>query len=657
MDHGPLDEVLILLLLSVGAVVLMRRLQLTPILGYLLVGAVVGEHALGWVPDSATIHLLAEIGVAFLLFAIGLEFSIPQLMSMRGVVFGLGGAQVALTTLLLALVLYAMGYALEGAAVMGGALALSSTAIVLKQLTEQLEVQTRHGRLAIGILLFQDLAVVPLLVVIPILAMPGEGPLAWPLLVALLKASVAFGAMIALGHWVLRPLFHVVAAGRSAELFTLTVLLVSLTAAWVTSLLGLSFALGAFLAGMMLSETEYRHQIESDVRPFRDVLLGLFFITVGTRLDVAVLPQVWAEVLLLVALLLLGKAAIVFALTRVSGHGTAVSVRTALILAQAGEFGFVLIALALQHGLLPVEQSHALLLSMVLSMALAPLVIRSNGPIAERVCARAMRRERDEQARTLEQEAEALRAHTILCGFGRVGQNLGRFLREQGFEYVALDLDPVLVREAWQAGERVFYADATQADILEAAGLGHANAVAVLVADPFASERIVEEIRASRADLPILVRIRDESQMERLERLGATEVVPETLEASLMMAEHLLARLGVGQDEIARVVERVRTEHYRNLRGFFHGESSESVEEVDPYHLHTVLVTVDCHADGRQLGELGLGDMGIEVQALRRGEVVGEAPEADTQLRAGDALVLLGAPEQLEHAEQRILQG
>lgn len=657
MDHGPLDEVLILLLLSVGAVVLMRRLHLTPILGYLLVGAVVGQHALGWVPDSATIHLLAEIGVAFLLFAIGLEFSIPQLMSMRGVVFGLGGAQVVLTTGVAGIMLYLMGYAWEGAVVMGGALALSSTAIVLKQLTEQLEVQSLHGRLAVGVLLFQDLAVVPLLVIIPILAMQGEGPLAWPLLSALVKAAAAFAGMIALGHWVLRPLFHLVAGGRSAELFTLTVLLVSLTAAWVTSLLGLSFALGAFLAGMMLSETEYRHQIEADIRPFRDVLLGLFFITVGTRLDMSMLPAVWGDVLLLVAFLLLGKAGVLFVLTRITGHGTAVSVRAALVLAQAGEFGFALIALALQHNLLPTEQSHALLLSMVLSMALAPLIIRSNGAIADRICASASRRDREEQARTLQQEASELKRHTILCGFGRVGQNLGRFLREQGFDYVALDLDPVLVREAWQAGERVFYADATRGDILEAAGLGHATAVAVLVSDPFSTERLVEEIRARSNNVPILVRTRDESHMERLEQLGATEVVPETLEASLMMAEHLLARLGVGQDEILRVVERVRAEHYQRLRGFFHGASTESVEEVDAYHLHTVLVTEDCHADGQPLGELALGDMNVDVQAMRRGGVVGEAPEPETVLRAGDALVLQGAPEQLEHAEQRILQG
>lgn len=653
MNHSLLDGVLVLLVLSVVAVVLMRRLGLTPILGYLAVGVLAGPQALGWIPDNETVMLLAEVGVVFLLFAIGLEFSLPRLLAMRGIVFGLGTLQVVISTLALGGLMLAQDLDWRGALVVGGALAMSSTAIVVKQLTEQLEMQSRHGRIALGILLFQDLAVVPLLVAIPILAQGGDQQLASPLLIALLKGAIAFALMIATGRWILRPLLHTVAAARSAELFTLTVLLISLAAAWTTHALGLSLALGAFLAGMMLSETEYRHQIETDVRPFRDVLLGLFFITVGAKLDLAALPGVWVEALVLLVALVVGKGLIIGLLTRFYGQEPGVAVRTGLVLAQGGEFGFALLALALNRGLIDGPASQSVLAAVVLSMALTPLLIRYNGLVAKRLFAKTYGRGRATQARQIGRAVREVEGHVILCGFGRMGQNLARILREQGFDYVALDLDPDLIKEAWEAGEPVFYGDSTHGEILAAAGLSRARALVLTVDDMHAAERIVQEVRKRRADLPLLVRAHDDSQLERLERLGATEVVPETLESSMMMGEHLLTQLGVPAEQVVLLMERVRREHYQSLRGLFRGAEGAAGRP----ELHTVVLQPGYHALGRRLGDLALDELQVTVQALRRSGIRGEAPSPSLVLEEGDALVLQGPPERLLQAEQRLLKG
>jgi monovalent cation:H+ antiporter-2, CPA2 family len=348
-------EVLILLGVSVAAVAVFSRFHLPPIVGYLFVGFITGPHALGLVHPGEVTHLLGEIGVAFLLFTIGLEFSLSQLRAMKSVLLGLGGTQVAVGTVSGALISWALGIEWAGAFIVGGALSLSSTAIVVRQLADQLELQSRHGRLSLGVLLFQDLAAVPFLVVIPILAAQTGQSLVWPLILALIKGTVAFPIMLMLGHWALRPLFHVVTASRAPDLLTLTILLVSLAAAWITSVLGLSLALGAFLAGIMLGETEYRHQIETDIRPFRDVLLSLFFVTVGMRLDSALLAPVWPWIALILSGVIIGKGLAVALLTHAAGYDRSTALRTGLVLGQGGEFGIALLTLAVGTGLIAAE--------------------------------------------------------------------------------------------------------------------------------------------------------------------------------------------------------------------------------------------------------------------------------------------------------------
>ncbi|QEP44457.1 potassium transporter KefB [Ectothiorhodospiraceae bacterium BW-2] len=655
MPHSTiLNDILILLSCAVVAVALFRRLQLPPILGYLVVGIATGTHALGWVPHGEAIELLAEIGVVFLLFMIGLEISIPHLIAMRTAVLGLGTAQVFITMSVVALIAIAFGVPTAAAWIIGGIIALSSTAIVAKQLVEQLEMQSRHGRTVLGILLFQDLAVVPFLVTIPILAQSGEQSMLQPMLWALLKAAIAFAILFAAGHWLLRPLFHAVTAARSIELFTLTILLVTLTAAAFTFELGLSLALGAFLAGMMLGETEYRHQIEAEVRPFRDVLMGLFFITVGTRLDISLVIEAWGTILLLTVGLIALKSSIIIAIVRLSGQELGVAVRSGVILAQGGEFGFALLTLGLSQGLFADQITQPILAALIFSMIIAPLMIRFNGAIAYRLC-HDYRHHTLTEARNLEQASEELQQHVIICGFGRIGQNLASFLRSEGFTYVALDLDPNLIREAWEAGEQVFYGDSRSRDILHAAGIDRASALVVTFHDYHLAHHITATARQSAPHLMIVARTYDDHHFDELIAAGANDVVPESLEASLMLATHTLHHLGVEREEIDTLIESTRDEQYQRLRTVFHGNEIEDEIGGEEPRLHSLVFHSDSRLLGTALADLHASHYGVELIALRRHGIHGENPSPSLTLEADDTLVIRGQPAAINAFENSTL--
>lgn len=658
MNPSPLGEVLVILALAVVAVALFRRVHLPPILGYLCVGLFAGEHALAWIPESDVIHLLAEVGVVFLLFMIGLEISIPHMLSMKHAVLGFGSAQVVLSTLTTMAIALLIGIPWEGALVVGGALALSSTAIVAKQLIEQVEMQSRHGRFALGILLFQDLAVVPFLVAIPILGGDATHNVALALGIALFKGLLTIVLMLAAGRWLLRPLFHRVASAHSVELFTLAVLLVSLTAAWITHAVGLSLALGAFIAGMLIGDTEYRHHVETEIRPFRDILMGLFFITVGTQLDLATLPSILHWVLLLLGGLVLGKGLLIAVLVRLGGHEAGVAIRTGIVLAQGGEFGFALLALALSNRVLSAEQVQPILAAVVLSMVIAPLLIRRNGAWAERAC-RSYREHKEATAHLIEEEAQQLQRHVLICGFGRIGQNLALFLDDERIDYLAFDMDVTLISEAWEAGQRVFYANAAHPEVLEAAGLGRARALVIAFDDPRTAEQIIRAVRRLNKSVPIIVRAHDDTHLEEFEAAGATEVVPESVEASLMLASHLLNHLGVDRDEIKRVIEQARTDHYGRVRRYFHGRDEiEDLERLeDQFRLHTVVLTPENRAVGLRISDLGFDGLNVSVVTVRRAGICGDQPDPAMRLRSGDAVILQGDAEHLNAAELRLLKG
>jgi CPA2 family monovalent cation:H+ antiporter-2 len=621
---------------------------------------VVGPKGLAWVPDNEATRLLAEYGVVFLLFTVGLEFSLPRLIAMRHEVLGLGSAQVAVTTLIAGGAAWALGLAGAAAFVVGGAIAMSSTAIVIKQLTERLELNSRHGSLSVGILLFQDLAVIPFLILIPVLAGGDQDTVVWGLLWALAKGVVVVALMLAAGHWLLRPLFHEIASSRSSELFTLTALLMALAAAWITHLAGLSLALGAFLAGMMLGETEFRHQVEADIRPFRDVLLGLFFITIGMLLDLAALPGILHWTLLLLVVIVFIKLLSVVALARLMGAEPGVAMRTGIVLAQGGEFGLVLLSLALGAQLLATQEAQVILAALIFSMALSPLMIHYNGIIVKRLFAGSYMRQREELLREVAQDASDLAGHVIVCGYGRIGQNIARLLDKEGFGHIALDLDPVRVRDARAAGERVFYGDSTHQEMLEAAGLARARALLVSFDDVHAALKILPQVRRLRPDVPILVRTRDDADLERLQRAGATEVVPETLEASLMLASHLLLLLNVPVTRVLREVKEIRDSRYQLLREYFRGQEVETggpEMEAELERLQVVRLETGAYAVERTLAEMRLGDCGVEATALLRNGIRSDSPVPETRLRAGDTLVLFGTAGGIEAAENRLLRG
>jgi K+:H+ antiporter len=657
MDHSALNDGLILLALSVIVVWGLKRIKLPPILGYLLVGTLVGPYALGWLPEEESIRILAEIGVVFLLFMIGLEFSLSRLIAMKSTVFGLGSVQVIISTISGGAIAWLTGIDWRGALVVGGALALSSTAIVAKQLTDQLEMQSRHGQLAISILLFQDLAVVPLLVIIPILTLGDEQSLTMPLLIALSKGLLAFYIMFQIGRKLLRPFYHLVAGTQSAEMFTLATLFVSLAAAWLTHQLGLSLALGAFLAGLMLSETEYKHQVQADIRPFRDVLMGLFFISVGAQLDVSIILREWFWIGLLTAGLLIGKGAVIAILTRLAGYESPTAFRTGLLLGQAGEFSFAVLVVAIGNHLLTLQESQPIIAATLLSMLITPILIRYNSWITKRLFRGNYTSGLIAQDKELESACETLSEHVIICGFGRIGQNLANILREMSIPYVALDLDHSLIREAWEAGENVFFGDSTHAEILKKAELERGSALIITFDDAHIAEHVIESARSIEKDIPIVVRSKDEQHMDILHDVGASNVVPESFEASMMLAIHVLQHLGISTDKSMTFVEQARKDEYRRLRGYFRGEESLGLDEAASLRLHTILLLPDSYAVGKQLGTVGLEQTNTSLIAVRRGKERIETFNETFEFNSGDAVVIEGTSSAILNAEKRLLAG
>lgn len=658
---SQLELTLLLLGASVLGVVAFRMLQLPPMLGYLAVGILVGPHALGLAEDNAATHALAEFGVVFLMFSIGLEFSLPQLWSMRRSVFGLGLAQVLLTVVAAMLVGMAAaqflpafaGLSWRASFALGGALAMSSTAIVSKILTEKLELESEHGRRIISILLFQDLALVPLLILVPALANPQD--VAATLGTAAVKAVFVLVVLLFLGQRLLRGWFQIVAKRRSQELFMLNLLLITLGAAWITEKAGLSLALGAFIAGMLISETEYKHQVEEDIKPFRDVLLGLFFVTIGMLLNLRLVMEHWLLVLLLLIGPVLLKFVLIAGLTRLFGGATGASLRTGLALAQAGEFGFVLLNQAQGLKLIDPLIIQLILASMVLSMLLAPFMLAKSDAIVMKLS----RNEWMLQSIALTQIASRTmntQRHVIIAGFGRSGQSLARLLEEEKIPYHALDLDPERVQEAQRAGVQVSYGDAARRESLVAAGIHRAAAMVITFAETPSAIKTLHFAHDLAPSLPVIVRSHDDADIDKLRNSGAAEVVPEAIEGSLMLASHALLMMGVPLRRVISRIQAARGERYASLRGFFHGlgDASDDAEHLH-LRLHSVTLGDDAHAVGKSIEEVNLDDAEAEVTAIRRSKKRVEVTP-QTVFEAGDIVVLRGATEGIARAEARLLK-
>jgi CPA2 family monovalent cation:H+ antiporter-2 len=571
-----LDTALIYLLFAVIGVVGCRLLHLPAMLGYLVAGIFLAQGGAMVEANEVAVASVAEIGVVLLMFVIGLEFNLPKLMGMRRMVFGFGMAQVVLMLagtlighFLIANILASFNLPWDlnwqGAVVLGAALAMSSTAIVVKMMAERAELDSQHGRRVIGALLFQDLAVVPLLVLIPALGRMNEGNVWAELSLALLKAAVLVGLLLWGGQKAMRVWLRIVDRRNSEELFMLNILLITLGLAWLTEHAGLSMAMGSFMAGMLIAETDYKHRVEEDIRPFHDVFLGLFFITLGMKLDWHVLQEQWPWVLVLTLIPVLVKAVLIAVLAYTGGASNGVAARTGIYLAQAGEFGFVLLTLGLAQGLINPRWSNPVLAAMVLSMLATPFLIQH----ADRWVFRFSPDDwlsQSLQITTIASHAIAIDKHVLVCGFGHTGRNLCQLLAQQKISYIALDVNPEVVKTAVLDGHHVEVGDSFQLSNLVSAGLNRASAVVVSFDDTVTALGVISLVHKHAPSVPVLVRTRDEHDMVLLKQAGAHEVIPDAFEVSLSLATHTMSLLGVEEEKINQLVFIQRHTQYAGLK-------------------------------------------------------------------------------------------
>ncbi|WP_326498576.1 monovalent cation:proton antiporter-2 (CPA2) family protein [Catenovulum adriaticum] len=645
-------EILILLVISVTSIALFRRLGLAPILAYLFAGILAGPSVFELFSDTHQISLVGELGIVFLLFSLGLEFSVPRLIAMRNMVFGVGLSQVILTLLVGFTLVFLLGLNWQASLAVSCVIALSSTAIVIKQLTENAKLQTHKGQLSVSVLLFQDLAVVPMLIVLPIIAGASDVGLTTSLLIALLKGFFVFVLMMAAGKWVLPRIFNEIAQARSDELFVLTTILVALLTGAITQLFGLSMALGAFLAGMMLGESQYKHQLEADIRPFKDVLMGLFFISVGMQFDIFVLADIWYWLLLSVLAIIAVKVLIIQAVIRLFGYNKSDAWASGIMLCQVGEFGFVLSALSLEHGLIDSFVASIMMGVGVISMGITPFLINHAEHLSYWI--------NDKNPLTVNPEESLepsdLTDHVVICGFGRVGQTVSRFLKMESIPFIALDVDPTRVKEARAASEQVRFGDARKLAILSSVNIQTAQLVIIAFDDLPRAITIINLVKQHAPQAKILVRTHADDYLQELIKAGADEVIPETLEGSLMLVSHVLFHSGVPVKRIFGRVRRERKNHYNGLHGFFRGDTSKTDSDEIEY-LHAVTLPKNAFAIGYKLNELDLPLRKVEVNSIRRNNQDFNNPEPNIRLKAGDVLVLLGSPHKAERAEKYLLEG
>ena len=649
-------EILAILTSAVFIVWLFRHLHLPAILAYLVTGMLVGEHGFAWAHHHVDYEHFAELGIVFLLFTLGLEFSVPKLLAMRHLVLAVGSLQVGISLVVFILISLALGQTFASSLVIGGVLALSSTAIVIKQLSESGAMKKKSGQISVSVLLFQDVAVVPLLIIIPMFAMDSDASMGLALLFALVKGVFVVGLLLLTGKWLLPRLFHLIAQVRTDELFVLTTLLVTLLASALTLWFGLSMALGAFLAGMMLGESQYKHQLEADIRPYRDILLGLFFVTVGMKLNINVLIEFPLIVLGVMFGFMALKVLIIRFLAVKAGELSKDGWASGFMLAQMGEFGFVLIALATQVELLPMNVASILLGVGVISMAITPFMVDNASKWA-------LKLSNDKGVDTTELETlpdnSTLADHVVICGFGRVGQTVSRFLKQEDINFVAIDIDPLRVTKARAAGENVLFGSSRQTELLHAAHLSQARLVVIAFGEDKQSLDVIEKVRTLSKDVPILVRTRNDDQLQVLKDAGADEVVPEILEGSLMLVSQVLSLTGVPLSRIFKRVQKERNSHYSHLHGFFQGEhtdmSPEAIERIE--FAHAVHLNDDSYAVGHSIAELKQGNTHMIIVALKRGDVETEYPEDNTILQDQDTLIVRGKPRRVELTERFLQEG
>lgn len=652
-----LQDLLVLLVASVPIAFIFNLLRLPTIVGFMITGVVIGPYGLGLIKDPHAIEVLAEIGIVLLLFTIGLEFSLRRILEMKRMVFLGGGLQVTLTSLLATALAYLLGRPVNQAIFFGFLFALSSTAIVLKTYIDRAEVDSPHGRAGVGILLFQDLSIVPMMLLIPVLGgTQGRSP--WRIVLTLLIAAAAIGAIILTARILVPRLLHHIVRLRSSELFIISVVLLSLGTSWLTSQFGLSLALGAFIAGMVLSESEYSHQIVADILPFRDVFNSVFFISIGMLLSVSALASDVVTVLGWVGMLVVGKALLVLAIVRLLGYSLRVSIMTALGLAQIGEFSFILAKAGLPEALLSSTDYQRFLAASILSMIATPFLIKAAPRIGYAVQSVFAPGSLLEPSVVGFDPKEAnLRGHVVIIGYGLNGRNLAKVLSRTGIPYVVLELNAEAVRNARAENEPVVYGDATRREVLHHVGIEHARILVLAISDPAATRHTVSLARQINPDINIIVRTRYMSEMHDLQELGANEVIPEEFETSIEIFSRVLREFGIARHAIQRQIAAIRNEGYQMLRvpSLPISDVKGVADALKSASTETLIVERDAAAVGRSIGDLRLRKQtGVTIIAITRDGHTEINPGPEQILQPDDVLVLLGGTDQIDRAIEQI---
>ncbi|QEY27188.1 monovalent cation:proton antiporter family protein [Neisseria zalophi] len=658
MEHFSLAPIVIVLSVAVISVIFCRKFNIPSMLGYLLSGFLAGPSVLHLIPKSEATDYLGEIGIVFLMFSIGLEFSLPKLKAMRRLVFGLGGMQVVITIIAIVGILMISSAQFNWAFAVAGALTMSSTAIVSRILSEKTELGQTHGQMTMGVLLMQDIAVVPLMILLPALAGGSSGNLWIELGLAVLKMVLTLGVLFVIGSRIMSPWFRLVAKRKSSELFMINVLLVTLGVAYLTELEGLSLALGAFVAGMLLSETEYRFQVEDDIRPFRDILLGFFFITVGMKLDIQALIDDWQSVLMLLGILILLKATVIFIIAHRMKHSAADSLKTALYLAQGGEFGFVMLAVSSKINMVSPQLEQAATAAILLSMIIAPFLLNSSDKLINKF----VKSDWDMKAVDLQNMLIATMSksdHVLIIGYGRGGQTIGRILTQENIPYYALDLDVERVQVARSAGEPVSFGDAKRREVLEAAGLNRAKMVVITLSNMHETQHVLDNIMSIHPTMPVHVRAVSDDYLQTFTQMGAEEAVSDTKETSLALASYAMLGAGLSYHHVHQTIMDIRRNRYDILKDLFVGSDDESAfyDEENNVSRYAFALSQEAHAIGKHIDELPLKHLNIKLLFVRRHTHRIQEFDKDFRLNDGDILVVAGNKEKIISFENWSLQG
>lgn len=658
--HTPalFTELLIIFLVSVPVAFLCLRVKLPLLVGFMITGILIGPYGLGLIKELEAIEILAEIGVVLLLFTIGLEFSLRRLREMKRLVLLGGGLQVGLTIAATTAVAMLFGRSLNQSVFFGFLLALSSTAIVLKSYVDRKEVDAPHGRAGVGILLFQDISIVLMMLLVPILG--GKDTASFGAIALTLGSSLLALVVIVVAAWLFVPvLLKYVVRLRSPEVFLLTVVLLSLGTAWVTSQFGLSLALGAFIAGMVLADSDYSHQITSEILPFRDVFNSIFFVSIGLLLSLAALFENITTVLLWLVFLFIGKALIIWLVVRFLGFPQRISAMTAIGLAQIGEFSFVLAKSGRTVDLLPDADYQSFLAATIISMIATPFMIAAAprfGYFIQSFMSDGTTEEPEENAEENIHltSSGGLNNHVIIVGYGLNGRNLARVLRAVLVPYTILELNADVVREAKTKGEKINFGDATRREVLKHAEIEKASALVLAISDPQAGRRAVKNARQLSEDIHIIVRTRYISEINELLELGANEVIPEEFETSIEIFSRVLQRYGVARNVIDEQTEKIRGQAYMMLR------SPAVLPQIKMSNLNAALraattetlkLNKNSPAIGKNLGEVDLrGQTEVTIIAVLRDGTTQVNPGADYTLQENDSVILLGESEKIEKA-------